>query len=137
MKRLMVAALIAAMPLAAGCGGDETGPDEHVPHSAKLFGPTGTELTPAVTLARGQTVRVEVRFYDDQGAQETDIESEHYAQFTFSPATLATVAAVAGKRFTFDVTAQNAAGTGSVTVGFGHDLAADEASFGPFTVGVQ
>ena len=87
-------------------------PDEHVPHSAKLFGPTGTELTP-------------------------DIESDHYASLTFAPGTPGTVRAVAGKRFTLDVTTQNAAGTGSVTVGFGHDVQADEASFGPFAVTVR
>lgn len=97
----------------------------------------GAELTPNVTLARGQVVRVEIRFYDDAGARETDIESDHFAALTFAPGTLATPVVVAGKRFTFDLTVPNAAGTGSVTVRFGHDAATDEASFGPFPVTVQ
>ena len=94
-------------------------------------------MTPNVTLARGQVVRVEIRFYDDAGAQETDIESDHFAALTFAPETLATLVVVAGKRFTFDLTVPNAAGTGSVTVRFGHDAATDEASFRPFPVTVQ
>ena len=134
MKRIVLAALVAWSPFAIGCSSNEAGPDEHVPHSAKLYGPTGAELTPVVALTRGQTLRVAIRFFDEQGTQETDIEADHYALLTFAPGTLATAAPVAGKRFTFDVTTPNAAGTGSVTVGFGHDAAADEASFGPFTV---
>lgn len=48
----------------------------------------------------------------------------------------ATVASVSGQRFFCDVTAQNTAGTGQVRLDFGHDAAADEASFGPFSVSI-
>jgi len=44
---------------------------------------------------------------------------------------------VTDHRFQWDVTAQGAAGTGTVMVGFGHDDLADEDSFGPFPVTVQ
>jgi hypothetical protein len=118
---------------AAGCGNDETAPETHTPHAAKLFVGT-TELTPLVQLAAGQTHRIEVRFFADDGDEITGIE-DHFAALTLSPGTLATVAAVAGHHFQFDVTVTAASGaTGNVTVGFGHDAAADELSFGPFAV---
>ena len=125
---LVVAAVLAA------CG-SETAPEDHTPASAKLFA-AGQELTPNLVLTRGQTVRIEVRFYHTDGAQITGIETAHFAALAFSPATLATVAPVAGQHFFFDVTAQNAAGSGTVSVGYGHDAAADELTFGPFQVTV-
>ena len=137
MKRFLItAAAIASLTVSSACSKDETGPDEHTPISAKLFGPAGQELTPSVQLARGQTIRVEIRFYNANAALETGLEAEHYAAVVFTPAVLVTVAGVSGQRFFFDVTAQNAAGTGQVQLNFGHDAAADEASFGPFTVSV-
>ena len=38
--------------------------------------------------------------------------------------------------YAFDVTAQAGAGTGTVLVGWGHEAAADDLSFGPFPVTV-
>lgn len=136
--RQMLATMLLVLGTTAfsACSSDEAGPDEHTPSSARLFGPTGQELTPAVQLARGQTVRVEVRFYDSNGALEAGLDADHYAAVVFTPGTLATVTAVAGQRFVFDVTAQNAGGSGQVQLNFGHDAAADEASFGPFAVTV-
>jgi hypothetical protein len=66
-----------------------------------------------------------------------DLEDGHFSSLTFSPAGLATIAAVAGEPFMVDVTPQAAPGAGNVTVGYGHDAAADEDSFGPFAVTVQ
>ena len=86
-------------------------------------------------LARGQTVRIEVRFYHDDGDLLTGIE-DHFAGLSFAPSALATVVRVAGTNYSFDVTAQNAAGSGTASVGYGHDAAADELSFGPFQVTV-
>jgi hypothetical protein len=126
--------LFAAVLLSVSCG-SETAPDEHSPASARLFA-AGQEITPNLVLARGQTVRIEVRFYDGGGELMTGLEAEHFAALTFSPASLAGIAPVSGLRFFFDVTPQNVAGTGQVRVGFGHDAAADELSFGPFPVTV-
>jgi len=136
--RSTLLAATAILSLVAGCGGgDEEAPEEgHTPASAKLFDPTGTELTPAFTLPRGQTLRIEIRYYADDGDVITGIETEHYSSLTFAPGTLATVAPVSGKRFIWDVTAASAAGAGTVSVGYGHDAAADELSFGPFGVTV-
>lgn len=133
-RSLMLAALVALV----GCGDEEMGPAEgHTPADVALFVVGGAELTPDVTLAAGETVRIEARFLAHDGDVITGIEGGHFASFTFTPATLATVTEVAGRTFAFDVTAQATAGAGSVTVGYGHDEEADELSFGPFTVTVQ
>ena len=135
--RLATLAATALLLGGAGCGGDEEAPEGgHTPGSAKLFGPTGTELTPAFVLAQGQTLRIEIRYYADDGDQITGIESEHFSSLTFAPGTLATVAPVTGQRFFWDVTAASAAGAGSVSVGYGHDADADELTFGPFGITV-
>ena len=135
--RLKLMAAAALLLFAGGCSDDETAPEEgHTPASARLFGPTGTELTPAFTLAQGQTLRIEIRYYAADGDLITGIESEHYSRLTFTPGTLVTVAAVSGQRFFWDVTAATAAGGGSIMVGYGHDAEADEHTFGPFGVTV-
>jgi len=119
----------------AGCGDDETAPDEgHAPDAAALF-VNGTDVSDGLVLPAGETVRVEVRFIHD-GEFITGIEGEHHAGLTFSPGTLAIVASVADHNFQKDVTGQSSPGTGEVRVGYGHDEAADELSFGPFPVGV-
>lgn len=130
--------LVAAAVVLAGCSSDETGPEEgHTPVDVALFVVGGAELTPDVTLAAGQTVRIEARFLNDEGEVIDGIEGSHFASLAFSPEALATVAEVAGRTFAFDVTAQATAGTGGLTVGYGHDEEADELSFGPFAVTVQ
>jgi hypothetical protein len=126
--------LLTAALVATACG-DEPTSHGHTPASAKLFA-AGQELTPNLVLTGGQTVRIEVRFYHEDGEQITGIETDHFAGLSFAPATLATVTPVTGQHFFFDVTVQNAAGSGTVTVGYGHDAAADELSFGPFQVTV-
>jgi hypothetical protein len=131
MRALSFAGL-ALVVAVAGCG-TEPASEGHTPASARLFSSTG-ELTPTVTLSPGVTVRIEVRFYHDDGDEITGIEDEHFSGLTFSPGTLATVTPVSGHHFQFDVVPQGAAGTGTVTVGYGHDAEADELSFGPFTV---
>jgi hypothetical protein len=120
----------------AACGGDEAPPEEgHHPHSAALF-IAGNEVTDPLVLPAGETVRIEIRFFDDGGDEITGIEAEHFATLTFDPATLATTQDVDGQHFQKDVTAQGDIGTGNYTVGYGHDEAADEESFGPFPVTV-
>ena len=115
--------LLAATVAAIACG-SETEPEGHTPAAAKLF-VAGQEITPNLVLARGQTVRIEVRFYHDDGDLITGIE-DHFAGLSFAPSALATVVRVAGTNFSFDVTAQNAAGSGTASVGYGRDAAADE-----------
>jgi hypothetical protein len=128
-----------ALALATGaCSSSETGPgpDAHVPTSAKLF-VNGVDETANLILPAGATTRVQIKFYLADGSEETTIETTHFSSLTFTPTVLATPAGVADHRFQWDVTAQGAAGTGTVMVGFGHDDLADEDSFGPFPVTVQ
>jgi hypothetical protein len=125
---ILLAALVA-------CGDDETAPEEgHTPDAAALF-VNGTDVTGGLVLPAGEPVRVEVRFLHD-GEVITGLEDEHHAGLTFTPATLAAAAGVADHNFQKDVTGQDAPGSGSVMVGYGHDEAAEELSFGPIPVSV-
>lgn len=127
--------LIAALAV-AGCSNDETGPEEgHTPSDAALF-VGGVDVTDGLVLPDGETVRVEVRFLNDEGEVITGIEDEHHAALTFTPEGMATTASVDGANFQKDVTASGTPTTGSVIVGYGHDEEADELAFGPIPVTV-
>lgn len=128
------AASLVSLP---ACGGDETSPEEgHTPASIRLYS-GGVQLNAAdLTFTASQTVRVEVRFFADDGDEITGLEDEHDIAITASPSTLLTVAEVPGEKFQRDLTA-GAAGTGTITVGFGHHGETDELTFGPYPVTVQ
>lgn len=127
---------LAAATFLGACSDDEA-PTEpsHTPASAKLF-VNDVDVTSDLVLTAGAVTRVEVRFYHDDGDPITGIEDGHYAGLTFTPEALATPVMTVDHHFQFDVTAQAAAGTGTVMVGYGHDAAADVLSFGPFPVTV-
>ena len=128
-------ALLLAVLAVAACGDDETAPEEgHTPDDAALF-VNGVDVSDGLVLTAGQVVRVEVRFLHE-GEVVTGIEDEHHAGLTFTPGSLATVASVADHNFQKDVTGQATSGSGTVAVGYGHDEAADELTFGPFDVTV-
>ena len=122
-------AAAAATALSAACSGDETAPTghDHTPTSYKvLIG--GIEVTAPYTLVAGQTVRVQLKFFNAASEDLDDVESTHFAALTFSPASLATAAPVTDHHFQFDVTG-GTVGTGTVELGYGHDAQADEHSF--------
>lgn len=135
--RLMAVPMLLFSFALGACGDDEaTAPvHSHTPASAKLF-VNDVDVTANLTLAAGGSTRVVVKFYADDGDEITGIEADHFASMTFTPAALATAVADAAAHFEFDVTAQAAPGTGTVVVGWGHDAAADQLSFGPFDVTV-
>jgi hypothetical protein len=138
MLRFSPALLIGALAVAGCSDSNETPPEEgHTPASAALVvnGNPVAEGDPVVLVA-GTTVPVEVKFYHDDGDEITGIETDHFARLTFTPSTLATSADVPNQHFHKIVTANSDIGSGSVTVGYGHDEAADELSFGPFTLTV-
>jgi len=134
-------AAVAMLAIAAlgACSGDEITTPEQAGHAtvenAALYSSAGAVI-PELVLTRGQTTRVEVRFLDHDGARVTGLETEHDAALTFTPAGLATATPVSGQKFMFDVAAQ-AAGSGTVAVGYGHHGATSEKSFGPFAVTVR
>ncbi len=134
--RFLTAALL-AVALAA-CSSDEDPGEEHGdPESIALVDvSTGAVLAAPYTLPSGSTTRLAVRYFDADGEDITDfIEDDHYTDFIFSPSAFATVSAVAGERFQRDIAVAAAVGgTATFTVGYGHEVAADERVFGPFNV---
>lgn len=120
--------------LVTGCGSDEAAPEAHgTPVDARLF-VGGADASTSLALAAGQTVRAEVKFYDDAGAEIVGIDDEHFAALTFTPPSLVTVADVSGEHFQKDLTASADQGAGTYRIGYGHDALADETEFGPYDV---
>jgi hypothetical protein len=120
-RRIAAAALV----LVVACGGDETQPNaDHTPVSYTLS-IDGTPATPPYNFPLGQTVLVRLQFVNQEGEDLDDIESSHFAALTFEPGTLASAVRRADHHFQFDVTGETE-GTGTITVGYGHDDAADE-----------
>jgi hypothetical protein len=95
----------------------------------------GVETAPPLTLAGGQTVRVRLKFFNAADEDLDDVESGHFGGLAFEPASLATVARVAGHNYQFDVTG-GTPGSGTVQVSYGHDEEADEHTFEPVAVTV-
>lgn len=128
-------ALLAGLLAVTACGGStETLPAEP-PESAALE-VDGVLSGDNFLFAAGAIVPVEVKFYNDQGTEIAGTENDHFARITFAPSTLATVADVAGEHFHKTVTGGGELGSGTLTIGYGHDEGADELTFGPFTVSV-
>ncbi len=129
---------ILALAVVAACSSDESPSSEHGdPESVKLIDvATGAELPVPYQLTSGATTRVEVQFFDADGELINDaIASDHYTELAFSPNAFATQADVAGERFQRDVTVAGTIGsTAAVTIGYGHEVAADERIFGPYDV---
>jgi hypothetical protein len=122
-------ALASSLLFAAGCGNDESPPvpDEHTPVSYTVL-IDGNQVTAPYTLTEGVTVRVQLKFLNAASEDLDDVESQHFAGLTFTPASLATVTRVTDHHFQFDVTG-GSEGSGTVQVGFGHDELADETTF--------
>lgn len=134
--KLLATTMAFAFTLAA-CSSDETGGEGHgTPVTVKLFDTaTNTEMTVPYELPSGATTRVTVHFYDADGddiSQEL-IDSGHFTSLTFASAAFATTAGVSGQVFQRDVTVFADPGeTSTVTIGYGHDEAADESTWGPY-----
>lgn len=122
--------------LSGACGGDETAPavEDHVPASYQVF-INDNQVTPPFTFTSGQTVRLRLKFFNAAAEDLDEVETSHFGGLTFDPASLATAIRVADHHYQFDVTGE-AVGSGTVTVGFGHDDEADETTFPPADVSV-
>jgi len=134
---LMVAPMLGLALALGACNSDQAAAPahDHTPASAKLF-VNDVDETANLALTAGASTRVVVKFYAADGDEITGIEADHFASMIFTPGALATPVEDPAAHFEFDVTAQATAGTGTVVVGWGHDAAADELSFGPFDVTV-
>ena len=121
--------LCAAGALAlAACGGDETQPNEdHVPVDYSVL-IDDVPVTAPYLFQDGETVRVRLQFFNRNQENLDDVEAGHFARLTFNPTALATAVRLADHHFQFDVTG-GTEGSGTMTVSYGHDDAADEVSF--------
>ena len=136
LTRLLVPSALFALVALTGCSEDEAAaPHDHTPASAKLF-VNDVDVSADLLLEAGVVTRVEVRFYNDDDDEILGTELDHYAALHFTAGALATPVMLVDNHFAFDVTAQAGAGTGTVLVGWGHEAAADDLSFGPFPVTV-
>lgn len=134
--KLLVATTAFAFTLAA-CSSDEVAAGHGTPETVKLFDTaTSTELSQPYELPSGATTRLTVHFYDADGDDiSAAMVDDHFTSITFASAAFATSADVAGEHFQQDVTVfADPGGTSQLTVGWGHDEAADEMSFGPYAV---
>lgn len=113
---------------AAACGSNETAPvEDHTPTTYNVLFNEIAATSP-YSFVVGQTVRVRLKLFNAAGEDLDNVEAEHFANLTFNPTDLVSVARVPGHNFQFDVTGANA-GTGTMVVTFGHDSLADETSF--------
>jgi hypothetical protein len=119
--------LSAALALGA-CGGDEaTVTEDHTPVRMRLIVGSDTMITDTLFLPAGGTVTVRGSFYTSADDNLDDHEGEHWTRLSFNPGTLATAAVDSAHHYSHTVTVQGAAGaTGTVAVGYGHDVLADE-----------
>jgi hypothetical protein len=118
----------AAAGLLAACGGDETtGTEDHTPVRYELL-IDGQAATVPYTFTVGQTARIQLKFFNAADEDLDEVESSHFGGLTFNPPSLVTVARVVGHNYQFDVTDADE-GSGTVTVGYGHDEAAAEHQF--------
>ena len=123
-----------------GCSSDETvATEDHDPVSV-TFSVDGAPPSGdgKLHLPEGQTVTVRATFLNAGGDNLDDIEDSHFSSLTFDAAGIATPTMDPNAHFSHEVMVNAAAATtGTVTVGFGHDAAADEHSLGPIDVVVE
>jgi hypothetical protein len=124
-----------SLAIVAGCSDNEAPSlTDHTAVSYNLL-VNDVAVTAPYTFTAGQTVRVRIKFFNLTQQDLDPVEGEHFGGLTFNPASLATVARVAGHNFQFDVTG-GTAGTGTLQVSYGHDELADEVTFDPAVVTV-
>ena len=135
-RRSFLIGSAALVLLSGACGSDETAPavEDHTPASYQVF-INDIQVTAPFTFTSGQTVRVRLKFFNAASEDLDEVEGSHFGGLTFDPPSLATATRVADHHYQFDVTGE-AVGSGTMTVGFGHDDAADETTFPPADVNV-
>jgi hypothetical protein len=114
--------------LATACSDNEAPPaEDHTPRTYSIQ-VNDVPVTEPYTFVEGQSVRVRIKFFNAAQEDLDEVQDSHFGGLTFEPASLATVARVAGLNYQFDVTV-GTPGTGTLQVSYGHNEAADEHTF--------
>jgi hypothetical protein len=117
--------LAALAVLVAACSDNESPPvEDHTPVSYHLE-VSGVALAPPFTFPADQTLQVRIKFFNAAQEDLDNVEAEHFGGLSFSPPSLATAVRRSDRHYQFDVTT-GTGGTGTLTVSFGHEEAADE-----------
>jgi hypothetical protein len=127
--------LLAPALLATACSDNEAPPaEDHTPRTYSIQ-VDDVPVSAPYSFVAGEMVRVRIKFFNAAQEDLDAVEDSHFGGLTFEPASLATVARVADHNYQFDVTA-GAAGTGTLQVGYGHEVEADEHTFPATAVSV-
>lgn len=120
--------LLTALLTITACSDNEAPPaEDHTPTSYSIV-VNDVLASPPYTFTSGETVRVQLKFFNAADEDLDNVEDSHYGALTFDPTSRATVVRVADRNYQFDVTGASA-GTGTLQVSYGHDAAADEHTF--------
>jgi hypothetical protein len=134
--------LLAALPLAmaggllSACGSDETAaPPDHTPTTYSLIINSVPKEAPYSVQASHQVV-VQIKFFNAAGEDLDAVEAEHFGGLSLNPTDLGTVTRVTDHHYQFNVITSATPGSGTLTVSFGHDEAADEVAFDPAPISI-
>ena len=118
------------------CGDDETNPSQdHTPVNYDIL-IDGQAASAPYTFVEGETVRLQIKFFNQANEDLDDVEGDHFGGVTFNPSSLASVSRVSGHNYQFDVTG-GTQGSGTLQVRFGHADPPDEVTFPGETVTVN
>ncbi len=123
--------LLVAGLLLAGCSdSNEPAAEDHEPVRLEMT-VNGTLMSDdTLRLTAGATDTVQVSFFNAGDESLDDIEATHFSALTFTPAAGVTATIEADHHYRHVVVNTLTAGdTGTLAIGFGHDVLADEHSF--------
>lgn len=115
---------------------DEPTADGHSDVAGAAIYRDGVRQPEPLVLTKGADMRLEVRFLNEHGEPIRGLRPDHAASLTFEPSFLATVTDDSDETgFFFDLTVATSGGaSGVLHIGYGHQGATNELTFGPFEV---
>jgi hypothetical protein len=128
---LAVLPVVLAGGLLSACGSDEkAAPPDHTPTTYSLIINSVSKEAPYSVQASHQ-VLVQIKFFNAEGEDLDAVEAEHFGGLSLNPSSLGTVTPLTDHHYQFNLTTSATPGSGTLTVSFGHDEAADEVTFDP------
>lgn len=134
--------LLAALPLTvaggllSACGSDEkAAPPDHTPTTYSLIINSVPQEAP-YSIQTSHQVVVQIKFFNAEGEDLDAVEAEHFGGLSLNPTSLGTVTRVTDHHYQFNVITSATPGSGTLTVSFGHDEAADEVTFDPTPISI-